>query len=42
VFFSLNNSKEKQSFVTERHSKQEIKYFKRKQAKTKKRWLKED
>jgi hypothetical protein len=40
VFFSPNNSKEKQSFVTERHSKQEIKSFKTKQAKTKQRWLK--
>jgi hypothetical protein len=33
VFFSLNNSKEKQGFVTERHSKEEIKSFKRKKSK---------
>jgi hypothetical protein len=31
--FSLNNSKEKQGFVTERHSKEEIESFKRKQSK---------
>jgi hypothetical protein len=42
VFFLLNNSKEKKIFVTEGHSKKEIKYFKTKQAKENQIWLKED
>jgi hypothetical protein len=37
VFFSLNNSKEKQGFVTERHSKEEINISKEKKAKMSKR-----